>query len=86
VGHRASVIWDSGALYRFGFRRRLSQCLNPRIFLMCSLYSPARRSLVIRWISTVTSAHANRPRPKHRKHPSGLSKVLAVLKLDSQLS
>ena len=40
---------------RLGFCRRLSQCLNPKTLLMCSLYSPARRSFVIRWISTVTS-------------------------------
>ena len=37
------------------FRRRLSQCLNPRTFLMCNWYSPARRSFVILWIRTVTS-------------------------------
>src|ERR1700741_981367 len=41
--------------YRFGFPLLLSQCLNPRTFLMCSRYSPARRFFVIRWISTVTS-------------------------------
>jgi hypothetical protein len=32
----------------------LSQFLNPKTFLMCSLYSPARRSAVVLWISTVT--------------------------------
>jgi hypothetical protein len=29
--------------YRFGFRLRSSQCLNPNTFLICSLYSPARQ-------------------------------------------
>jgi hypothetical protein len=38
-----------------GFHCRLSQCLNPKTILICNLYSLARRSLVIRWISTVTS-------------------------------
>jgi hypothetical protein len=35
--------------------RRLSRCLNPRTFLMCNLYSPARRSLVTLSMRTVTS-------------------------------
>ena len=43
---------------RFGFCRWLSQCLNPRTFLMRSWYSPARRSFVILWISTVASGTA----------------------------
>jgi hypothetical protein len=41
--------------HRFGFCARLSQFLNPKIFLICNRYSPARRSFVIRWIKTVTS-------------------------------
>ena len=37
-------------------RLRHQTCLNPRTFLMCCRYSPARRSSAIRWINKKTSA------------------------------
>ncbi len=46
---------DASVAYLFGFCRRLSQCLNPRTFLMFNLYTPELRSVVILLISTVTS-------------------------------
>jgi hypothetical protein len=50
-----SVTDETLPCHLLGFCRRLSQCLYPKTLLMWSRYSPARRSFVILWISTVTS-------------------------------
>ena len=52
--------------YVLGLFRRLSQCLNPKTFLMCNLYSPARRSFVIRFLG------AGQPRPSNTRVSVGL--------------
>jgi hypothetical protein len=54
--------------HRLGFCRRVSQCLNPKTFLMCNWYSPARRFLVTLWMRTVTSG-TGRFIPLRRRRP-----------------